>query len=178
MNVSIPLSSPSDSPSLARTLVSFSIEADRWPDWSGVDSRNEFTYSALTALGKLTGQPPKIRVGGDSEDHTFWSSMVAINEDQFPPTSSRAPYPEATQITVGDAYYELSRFLPPGTHVTWGINFGADNATNAVNMAKAVVSAFSTDSVKASGVVLDHLEIGNEVDILYHFDLMFAGGDA
>ncbi len=165
VNISVPISSSSDSQPLARTLVSFSIEADRWPDWSGVDSRNEFTYNALTALGKLTGEPPKIRVGGDSEDHTFWSPTVTVNEDQFPPANNITPYPEATHVTVGDVFYELSRFLPRGTHMTWGINLGADNVTNAVNIAKAIARAFGTDSVKASGVILEHLEIGNEVDI-------------
>ena len=165
VNVSVPLSSPSDSRPLARTLVSLSIEADRWPSWTGVDSRNEFTYNVLTTFGNLTGEPPKLRIGGDSEDNTFWSPTVTINEDEFPPANTITPYPGATHITVGNGFYELSRFLPRGTHTTWGINLGADNATNAVNMARAVVSAFHTDSVKASGVILDHLEIGNEVDI-------------
>ena len=165
VNVSVPVSSPSDSQTLARTLVSFSIEQDRWPEWSGVDARNDFTYSALTTLGQLTGEPPKLRVGADSEDHTFWSPTVTINEAQFPPPSTNTPYPEATQIVVGNAFYELSRFLPRGTRMTWGINFGADNATNAANMAKAVADAFLTDAVKASGVILDLIEVGNEVDI-------------
>ena len=165
VNVSVPISPPSGSQSLARTLLSFSIEQDRWPDWSGVNSRNEFTYSALTALAKLTGEPPKIRVGADSEDHTFWSPTVTINEDQFPPANTITPYPEATRITVGNAYYDLSRFLPRGTHMTWGINLGANNVTNAVNMAKAIVRAFRTNAVKASGVVLDLIEVGNEADL-------------
>ncbi|KAI1796214.1 glycoside hydrolase family 79 protein [Ganoderma leucocontextum] len=165
VNVSLPISSPSGSQSLARTLVSFSIEQDRWPDWSGVDSRNELTYNALTALGKLTGEPPKLRVGADSEDHTFWSPTVTLNEDEFPPANTITPYPEATQITVGNAYYELSRFLPRGTHMTWGINLGANNVTNAVNIAQAIVRAFRTNAVKASGVILDLIEIGNEADL-------------
>ena len=37
-----------------------------------------------------------------------------INEDEFPPPSSVTPYPEATKITVGDAYYALSKWLPAG----------------------------------------------------------------
>ncbi|RDX48501.1 glycoside hydrolase family 79 protein [Lentinus brumalis] len=165
VNVSLPLSPPSGSHSLARTLVSFSLEQDRWPDWSGVHSRNEFTNRALENYAELTGEPPKIRVGADSEDHTFWSPTVTINEDEFPPANSITPYPEATRITVGNEYYELSRFLPRGTHMTWGINLGADNVTNAVNMAKAIVRAFRTSAVRASGVVLDLIEVGNEADL-------------
>ena len=165
INVSLPLSPPLDSQSLAPTLVSFSLEQDRWPDWSGVDSRNEFTHSALSQYAELTGEPPKIRVGADSEDHTLWSPTVTINEDEFPPANAITPYPEATHITVGDEYYRLSRFLPRGTHMTWGVNLGADNITNAVNMAKAIMRAFRTSSVKASGVILDLIEVGNEADL-------------
>ena len=165
VNVSLPLSPPSGSQPLTRTLISFSLEQDRWPDWSGIDSRNEFTNSALTALGSLTGQPPKIRVGANSEDKTTWSPSVTVEEATFPPPSTITPYTEGSNIQVGDAYYALSRFLPRGTHMTWGVNLGADNATNAVNMAKSIIKAFSDDDVKASGVVLDLIEVGNEADL-------------
>ncbi|KAJ8495443.1 hypothetical protein ONZ51_g1729 [Trametes cubensis] len=49
--------------------------------------------------------------------------------------------------------------------MTWGVNLGADNVTNAVNMAKAIVGAFRSWSVQASGVVLERIEIGNEADL-------------
>lgn len=78
LNVSVPILAPSDSQALTPTLLSFSIEQDRWPDWTGVDSRNEFTVSALENLAQLTGQPPKIRVGANSEDHTTWSPTVTV----------------------------------------------------------------------------------------------------
>ncbi|KAH9856965.1 glycoside hydrolase family 79 protein [Lenzites betulinus] len=165
VNVSLPISAPDNSQALSSTLLSFSIEQDRWPDWSGVDSRNEFTHNALLNYAALTGQPPNIRVGADSEDHTFWSPTVTIEDSSFPPANSITPYPEATSITVGNAYYSLSRFLPRGTRMTWGVNLGADNVTNAVNMAKAIVGAFRTSAVKASGVILQRLEVGNEADL-------------
>ena len=66
INITIPTSPPSTAQPLSRTLISFSLEQDRWPDWTGTTSRNEFTHAALTALGALTGQPPKIRVGANS----------------------------------------------------------------------------------------------------------------
>ncbi|OJT07649.1 Beta-glucuronidase [Trametes pubescens] len=165
INVSIPVSAPGNSQGLLPTLLSFSIEQDRWPEWTGVDSRNEFTHNALLNYAALTGQPPNIRVGANSEDHTFWSPTVTIEDSSFPPPNSVTPYPEATSITVGNAYYSLSRFLPRGTRMTWGVNLGADNVTNAVNMAKAIVGAFRSGAVKASGVVLERIEVGNEADL-------------
>ncbi|KAI8984835.1 glycoside hydrolase family 79 protein [Trametes punicea] len=165
INVSVPISAPGNSQALSPTLLSFSIEQDRWPDWTGTSARNEFTHSALLNYAALTGQPPNIRVGANSEDHTFWSPTVTIEDASFPPPNTITPYPEATSILVGDNFYTLSRFLPRGTRMTWGVNLGADNATNAVNMAKAIVGAFRTLAVKASGVILERIEVGNEADL-------------
>jgi len=165
INVTLPTRAPSNAEPLAATLLSFSIEQDRWPDWTGVDARNEFTFTALDNFGQLTGTPTKIRVGANSEDHTTWSPTVTINEDSFPPPNTITPYPEATSIVVGDGYYQLSKFLPRGTIMTWGVNLGADNVTNAVNMAKSIIRAFSSSAVKAAGVTLDMIEIGNEADL-------------
>ncbi|GBE78909.1 predicted protein [Sparassis crispa] len=165
VEVSVPAVSPNTSQPLYPTLLSFSIEQDRWPDWSGIDARNEFTYSALQGLAELTGMPPKIRVGADSEDHTVWSPTMTVNQDLFPPSNAITPYPEATYITVGNEYYTLSRWLPAGTHMVWGVNLGFNNITNAVNMARAIVSAFRLPSVISSGVVLERIEVGNEADL-------------
>lgn len=44
--------------------------------------------------------------------------------------------------------------------MVWGVNLGFNNVTNAVNMAKAIVRAFSLPSVKNSGVVLERIEVG------------------
>ncbi|KZT74569.1 glycoside hydrolase family 79 protein [Daedalea quercina L-15889] len=164
VSVDVPVLAPSKSLPLASTLLSFSIEQDRWPDWSGIDERNEFTYSALMTYANLTGQPPKIRVGADSEDRTVWSPTVTINEDVFPAPNAETPYPVATNITVGDEYYVLSKWLPSGTHMVWGVNLGLNNATNAVNMAKAIVNAFASPDVIESGVILERIEVGNEAD--------------
>ncbi|KAK7692779.1 hypothetical protein QCA50_004412 [Cerrena zonata] len=131
----------------------------------GCDSRNEFTFNALDNYAKLTGKPSKIRVGADSEDHTTWSPTVTINEDLFPPANTITPFPEATSIVVGDGYYQLSKFLLPGTIMTWGVNLGANNVTNAVNMAKSIFKAFGTSAVKAAKITLDMIEVGNEADL-------------
>ncbi|THH33105.1 hypothetical protein EUX98_g1085 [Antrodiella citrinella] len=165
LNVSVPSSPPASSKPLVSTLLSFSIEQDRWPDWAGTNAPNPFTRNALSNFAKLTGTPPKIRVGANSEDHTVWSPIVTINSDSFPPPNTVTPYPEATSIVVGDGYYQLSRFMLPGTQMTWGLNLGLDNVTNAVNMAKSIIKAFKNSAVKQSGVTLSMLELGNEADL-------------
>jgi hypothetical protein len=45
--------------------------------------------------------------------------------------------------------------------MTWGLNFGYDNATNAVNMAQSIFRAFSPASkTTKNGVILDLIELG------------------
>lgn len=48
-------------------------------DWAGINSRNQFTYNGLSNYAKNTGQPPKIRVGADSEDRTIFNSTVDVS---------------------------------------------------------------------------------------------------
>lgn len=76
--VSLPIQAPPTSSPLASTLLSFSIEQDRWPDWSGTSRANAFTHAALSRLAGLTGTPPKIRVGANTEDKTVWSPSVTV----------------------------------------------------------------------------------------------------
>lgn len=68
LNVSIPLSAPSNAVEVPRSLFAFSLEQDRWTDWSGATSRNEYLYNTLMNLKELTGVPPDIRIGANSEE--------------------------------------------------------------------------------------------------------------
>lgn len=79
INTTISMLTPPSSQVLSQNLLGFSIEQDRWPDWTGVDSRNEFTHSALLNYALLTGKPPRIRVGANSEDHTVWSPTITVS---------------------------------------------------------------------------------------------------
>ena len=44
--------------------------------------------------------------------------------------------------------------------MTWGVNLGLDNATNAANMATSILGAFHSPQVKQARVYLDLIEIG------------------
>lgn len=78
LNVPVPLSAPSAAVSISPSLVSFSIEQDRWTDWVGTTSRNQFFFNVLDNLNSLTGAPPRIRIGADSEDHTKFNQAIQV----------------------------------------------------------------------------------------------------
>ena len=128
LNVSIALIATSNAPILSPSLVSFSIEQDRWIDWVGAPSRNEFFFNTLENLKRLSGE---FRIGANSEDRTIYDSSVRVSEYLlydirptnklpkfseaiFPALSAKIPYPEATNISVGDAFFTTAQFLPSG----------------------------------------------------------------
>ena len=115
VSLTIPSKAPSSAVSVAQDLVAFSIEQDRWTDWIGTDSPNTFWLNALENLKQLSGLPTRIRIGADSEDHTNFSFDVEYATDIFPAISTTVPYPEATNITAGQGFYNLAVNLPSGT---------------------------------------------------------------
>ncbi|KAG6373312.1 glycoside hydrolase family 79 protein [Boletus reticuloceps] len=167
VDVTIPLSAPGGAPLVAPDLVSLSIEQDRWVDWAGTTEQNQFFYNALNNLAQITNSPPFIRIGADSEDHTDFSYDVEYEEDIFPASSSVSPYPEASNITVGQGFYDVISHLPFGTRVHWGVNLRQYNLTAAYLETKALIQAFESQAVKTKGITLNFIEIGNEAD-LYH----------
>ncbi|GLB40574.1 putative glycosyl hydrolase family 79 C-terminal beta domain [Lyophyllum shimeji] len=165
VSVSIPLVAPSTAVAVSPSLFSFSIEQDRWTDWAGSTSRNQFFFNTLDNLARLTGAPPHVRIGANSEDHTRFNAAIQATQLVFPAITTTVPYPEATNITVGDAFSQATQFLPPNTHVTWGLNLGQNNLTTAFLEAKSIVKAFSSSAMKNAGISLDAIEIGNEADL-------------
>ncbi|KZV62775.1 glycoside hydrolase family 79 protein [Peniophora sp. CONT] len=167
VSITIPTQSPSSAVSVAQDLVAFSIEQDRWTDWIGTDAPNTFWLNALENLKQLSGLPTRIRIGADSEDHTNFSFDVEYATDVFPAITATVPYPEATNITAGQGFYNLAAHLPSGTPVIWGVNFGGNNITAAYLQTVAICKAFTSSAMKNAHVTLQAIEIGNEAD-LYH----------
>lgn len=80
LNVPIPLTAASATPRVSPSLISLSIEMDRWTDWVGTTSRNQFFYNTLDNLKQLTGAPPFIRIGANSEDHTNFRQDTNVSD--------------------------------------------------------------------------------------------------
>ncbi|KAF8072145.1 glycoside hydrolase family 79 protein [Lyophyllum atratum] len=178
LNVNIPLLAPEAAPRVSPSLISLSIEMDRWTDWVGTTSRNDFFFNTLDNLKQITGQPPDIRIGANSEDHTNFQQDIEFAQAIFPPVTAVVPYPEATNITVGDSFYATARFLPSGacfcclglvrTHTlpggsTWGLIMSQRRSSKRARSSRHFhLPKYGT---RDKGIVLDYLEIGNEPDL-------------
>ncbi|KAJ7227044.1 glycoside hydrolase family 79 protein [Mycena pura] len=162
--VPIPLSA-GNAPTLPGNFISLSIEQDRWLEWSGNTSRNSFFFNTLDNIVAITGTNPTIRIGADSEDHTNFNPNLQFVQQAFPPPTTTVPYPEATSIVAGPGFYQAAKFLPSGTGVTWGVNFGGKNMTTVFLETQAIVNAFASSAIQDAGITLDFLELGNEADL-------------
>ncbi|KAG2090896.1 glycoside hydrolase family 79 protein [Suillus discolor] len=167
IEVTIPLTAPLGAAPLKGNLVSLSIEQDRWNEWAGTTEPNTFFNNVLDNFIQITNTPPFVRIGADSEDHTDFSHDVEYEEDIFPPSSTITPYPEATNITVGQGFYDIISHLPNGTQVHWGLNLREYNLTAAYLETVALMNAFSSPAVLEKHIDLKFIEVGNEAD-LYH----------
>ena len=78
VKISVPITAPSAAVPLSQSLLSFSIEQDRWTDWVGTSSPNQFFLNTLENLRERTGANPWIRIGADSEDNTFFDKSVQV----------------------------------------------------------------------------------------------------
>ncbi|VDC07219.1 unnamed protein product [Peniophora sp. CBMAI 1063] len=153
--ISLPSTPPQSSVPVSQTLLSFSLEGDRWPEWAN----SPLFLNALDNLAQRTGVPPPIRIGADSADHTkFVSGNVA--QAVFPNRTASVPYPEATNVTIGQGYYALAS----NTRVIWDVNFGSANMTETYLETMAICQAFKSPAMQNAGVTLQALEVGNEPD--------------
>jgi hypothetical protein len=79
IGVAVPTSAAAAAPTVTPGLISLSIEQDRWTDWVGTTSPNQFFFNVLDNVKQITGQAPWLRVGADSEDHTVFDSTVPVS---------------------------------------------------------------------------------------------------
>lgn len=60
-------------------------------------------------------------------------------------TNTKQLFPEATFVGAGSNYWLSSCNLPEGTAFTWGVNFWAGNASEAIAQIREIEKAFEVD---------------------------------
>lgn len=166
LNVNIPFHAPAGASVIAQDYLSLSIEQDRWTDWVGKTSRNEFFYNSLENLVNLTGVPPRIRVGGQSGDvaganpnekfATAYYDKALISKDM--------PYPGAFFMELGPLFYPTVRFLPRNTRLVTAVNYAANDDWSASWSISDINDAFSSPEVLERNIILEAIELGHQPD--------------
>ncbi|KAI0476278.1 hypothetical protein GGR56DRAFT_462799 [Xylariaceae sp. FL0804] len=155
-----------DSPSNASAVVDpsfagFGIEPSQLFNFMGFDEANKLSVNMLTNLAGYTGQPPSIRIGGNTQDLMIYNASMDDWKIASNQNSVGKGKEASDSMIIGPRYLEAANRMPQGTPVTWGLNlaFTGDGAVDyVVSLAQAVVD-------QCDNLNLVSFEIGNEVDI-------------
>jgi hypothetical protein len=92
-----------------------------------------------------------------------------VGNATFPPPSANVPYPEASEVRIGQDWYALSSNFLPGTHFTWGLNLRSLNRTETLAQASLLGDTFQGARAASlrniTDVTLELVEVGNEPDL-------------
>lgn len=59
--------------------ISFSIEADRWPEWVGAETPNTYFLTLVNNLYNITGKAPDFRLGADTMVHELSHLIIDLH---------------------------------------------------------------------------------------------------
>ncbi len=158
-SVSATVDAAANSTPVPRGFAGFSIEYTRLTSWAGVFDAsapvqfNSSLVNLLNQLGALEG-PPFVRVGGNSQDQTWFKA----SSKSSPPPFGYATAPALNAVTPTDLQAIGWIQRATGAPFSFGLNLAGNNANAALDLVTAVQAAFDP-----SGVAV--FDIGNESDL-------------
>lgn len=142
---------------LSPSYAGMGIEPSNLFAFTGRGTPNQMTVNLLNILTNYTGQPPHMRIGGNTGDTALFNSSYTGYDFQ--------PNPDTTGPTdvayYGPNFFKVINYLPKDTPVTYGLPMayqGPGANQMLMNIANGVVDAFTN-------VRLYSLEVGNEPDL-------------
>ncbi|HEX4280932.1 MAG TPA: glycosyl hydrolase family protein [Solirubrobacteraceae bacterium] len=143
-------------PATARPIppgfLGLSLEYFAIPSYAGTDPNAIDPVFIQLVRNLAGGQPPEIRIGGDTTDGTWW-----------PIPSTRTPAGVKEALTPGWAAVTQALAVTLDARLTPGINLEADSTTVASTEAEQLIAGLGRSHV-------DALELGNEPELYGTFD--------
>ena len=140
---------------ISKSIISLSIEFCYITDYLGdIKGSNKLSKRLLQNVQDISGEPPVIRVGGDTQDATkYCSSCTETLTNIFSPGST-----EAVNVTYNrDLFSVLNNHVPSNQKYIFGLNLGA----NVEAVPQAEVQA--AEKYLRDSRILSY-ELGNEPD--------------
>jgi len=137
------------------------IEPSHLFSFTGAEETNELSVNLLTNLADYAGEPPAIRVGGNSGDTMLWdSSYTGYYAPHNPQASGQGAVP-SDLLYFGETYWSCLDRFPKGLEITFGLNL----AYQADDYLQRIVDEAAAAVAGLHNVVLKSFEIGNEPDL-------------
>ncbi|KAI5864438.1 hypothetical protein GGS23DRAFT_620253 [Durotheca rogersii] len=150
------------------SFAGFGIETSNLFSFTGAEHPNNLTLNLLNNLANYTGNPPHIRIGGNTQDYMlFHEDQDAWAWTQNAPGSAVDSHSRASSMLIGPRFLETANRLPKGTPVTWGLNMAyelSDFNDQVALVASKVLSSCPNLNITS-------FEIGNEPDLYYKYGL-------
>ena len=128
-------------------FLGLSLEYSAIPSYAGTDPNNIDPVFVQLVRNLAGGQPPDIRIGGDTTDSTWW-----------PVPGAATPGGVKGALTPGWVAVTKALAAKTGARLTLGINLEADSATVAGIEAHQLVAGIGSGAIEA-------LELGNEPEL-------------
>jgi len=146
---------------ISPSFAGMGIEPSNLYSFMGGRQTNTFSINLFANLANITGVPPHLRIGGNTEDNMIYnSSVTSYGLITNPNPVGQGAYP-SDLYWFGPTYFEVLNRLPPNTPVTFGMNMAyqeSDYLTHLVEEASAAVAMLKTPTLVS-------FEIGNEPDL-------------
>lgn len=136
---------------LVPDVYGYSIE----PVWVNDYISTPLAKNLLSAIAKVTGKPPPIRVGGNTADQTYLHDKLSTGNDSF-----AIPTPlTAKQFNITPSWYDSwADYFPEDTDIIYTLNLAVNDSAWSTAVAQAEAAH------KALGKKLVQFELGNEID--------------
>jgi len=142
---------PATGRSIPAGFLGLSLEYFAIPAYAGTDASAINPVFVRLIRNLAGGQPPELRIGGDTTDRTWWP----VPNTPTPAGVTYALTPDWLAVTKALA-------TATGARLTLGINLEADSATVAAAEADRLVAGVGRGAIKA-------LELGNEPELYGQF---------
>ncbi|KAI2784317.1 hypothetical protein F4815DRAFT_441384 [Daldinia loculata] len=136
---------------LVPDVYGYSIE----PVWVNDYISTPLAKNLLSAIAKVTGKPPPIRVGGNTADQTYLHDKLSTGNDSF-----AIPTPlTAKQFNITPSWYDSwADYFPEDTDIIYTLNLAVNDSAWSTAVAQAEAAH------KSLGKKLVQFELGNEID--------------
>ncbi|CAJ2501445.1 Uu.00g042980.m01.CDS01 [Anthostomella pinea] len=143
------------------SFAGLGIEPSQLYYYMGGAETNQFSINLLNNLANFTGQPPYIRLGGNTQDYMIYS---ASNDEWIiknNPNSTGQGHIASDSMLIGPHFFDAANRLPQGTPVTWGLNLAYEED----DYIDQIVATAQQIKDRCTNINLRSFEIGNEPDV-------------
>lgn len=146
---------------ISPSFAGMGIEPSNLYSFTGGKNTNTFSINLFANLANITGVPPHLRIGGNTEDNMIYNTSVTGYGLVTNPNPTGSGANPSDLYWYGPTYFEVLNRLPANTPITFGLNLAYDES----DYIARIVEEASAAVAMLNGPTLVSFEVGNEPDL-------------